>query len=186
MQHRLLALIASILTAVMGAVSVPEACTTRSFTAAFGYDAPTIVRVDEHDAGAVDAGTAHLSGDQERSASPSLEIRGPSTTSAFTFVATEAAGLADDAAGSYGPFHRLESPTQTPATAALQEANGEVWRATARGGLNPAVKAYRGPLPPGARGGRVHDSRPAFGCRTGPPRRRCDLASWFSRRHRRR
>jgi hypothetical protein len=67
-------------------------------------------------------------------------------------VATEAGGLADDAAGSYGPFHRLESPTQTPATAALQEANGGVWGATARGGLNPTVKAYQGPLPPGARG----------------------------------
>jgi hypothetical protein len=96
MQHRLLALVASILTAVMGAAAVAEACTTSSYTAAFGCDAPTIARVDDHDAGAVDAGTAQLSGDQERSASPSVEFRGPSTTSAFTFVATEAAGSSID------------------------------------------------------------------------------------------
>jgi hypothetical protein len=52
-------------------------------------------------------------------------------------VATEAAGLADDAAGSYGPFHRLEIPTQTPTIAALQEANRGILGARSRGGLNP-------------------------------------------------
>ena len=98
------------------------------------------------------AGRAHSSGMRDGPAVPSVEARGASTTFLTRNLATEAAGLADDAAGSYGPFHRLESPTQTPATAALQEANGEVWGATARGGLNPAVKAYQGPLPPGARG----------------------------------
>lgn len=53
----------------------------------------------------------------------------------------------------YGPFHRLESPTQTAATARLQAASGEIWGAPARlNGLFPCVKAYRGPLPPATRG----------------------------------
>ena len=42
--------------------------------------------------------------------------------------------------------------TQPPGVPALQEANGERWGATAQGGLGPSVKAYQGPLPPGARG----------------------------------
>ena len=58
-------------------------------------------------------------------------------------------GRPDDA---YGPFYRLEGLTQTPATAAMQEASGEVWGTTARGGLYPSVAAYQGPLPEGARG----------------------------------
>lgn len=49
-------------------------------------------------------------------------------------------------------FHRLESPTQTPDVARMQEASGEVWGRTPRGGDVPQVQAYSGPLPEGARG----------------------------------
>jgi hypothetical protein len=52
----------------------------------------------------------------------------------------------------FGPFHRLESPTQTPDDARRQEASGELWRREARFGGWAKVKAYFGPLPPGARG----------------------------------
>src|SRR5438105_857060 len=51
----------------------------------------------------------------------------------------------------FGPFHRLESPTQTPGLAREQEASGEIWGGVPRGGAWPQVKAYRGPLPEGAR-----------------------------------
>ena len=37
----------------------------------------------------------------------------------------------------YGPYHRHESPTQTIGDAAKQEASGEIWGQTARGGLGP-------------------------------------------------
>lgn len=49
-------------------------------------------------------------------------------------------------------YHRLESPTQTPADARRQAASGEMWGRTPRGGLKPTVQAFRGPLPPGCRG----------------------------------
>lgn len=49
-------------------------------------------------------------------------------------------------------YHRLESPTQTPADAALQVGSGEVWGRAALSSFIPKVKAYPGPLPPGARG----------------------------------
>ena len=53
----------------------------------------------------------------------------------------------------FGPFHRVETPTQTPETAVLQVARGEVWGATAKpNGLFPCVKAYPGRLPAGRRG----------------------------------
>jgi hypothetical protein len=51
-----------------------------------------------------------------------------------------------------GPFHRLESPTQTRADALQQVASGEVWGAPARGSDIPSVKAYRNSLPAGQRG----------------------------------
>ncbi len=54
--------------------------------------------------------------------------------------------------GSYGPFHRRESPTQTSNDAQNQEMSGEVWGRPARGSALPSVKAYRGPLPSGERG----------------------------------
>ena len=53
------------------------------------------------------------------------------------------------------PFHRLESPTQTPADAKLQDSSKEIWGKpasnTAQSNL-PCVKAYRGILPSGQRG----------------------------------
>jgi RHS repeat-associated protein len=49
-------------------------------------------------------------------------------------------------------YHRLESPTQTPADARRQERTGVIGGYAARGSAIPTVKAYNGPLPPGARG----------------------------------
>lgn len=49
-------------------------------------------------------------------------------------------------------YHRLESPTQTSATAILQEKSQELWGRPARGSNIPSVKAYRGPLPAAQRG----------------------------------
>jgi hypothetical protein len=46
----------------------------------------------------------------------------------------------------YGPFHRLESPTQTADDAKRQEETREVWGAPPRWGHWPKVKAYPGPL----------------------------------------
>ena len=65
-------------------------------------------------------------------------------------------------------YHRLESPTQTSAHASKQQASGELWgRASRIGGAIACVKAYRGPLPPHARGIEfVTDVRPTAGCNT--------------------
>jgi hypothetical protein len=52
----------------------------------------------------------------------------------------------------YGPYHRLESPTQRPEIAALQVSTGEIHGRAPRWSDIPAVKAYRGRLPPGTRG----------------------------------
>lgn len=49
-------------------------------------------------------------------------------------------------------YHRLESPTQTPETARLQEESGEIWGHPPRYSDIPAVQAYTGPLPEGRRG----------------------------------
>jgi hypothetical protein len=52
-----------------------------------------------------------------------------------------------------GPFHRVESPTQTTQVAVIQVATGEVWGTAARlGGFFPNVKAYPGALPANGRG----------------------------------
>jgi hypothetical protein len=52
----------------------------------------------------------------------------------------------------FGPFHRKQSLSQPPEMAALQELSGEMWGRAPRFGIFPAVKAYGGPLPGGARG----------------------------------
>ena len=52
----------------------------------------------------------------------------------------------------YGPFHRLESPTQTKADAIRQVQSREIWGRPARGSDIPSVKAYRNQLPPTDRG----------------------------------
>ena len=49
-------------------------------------------------------------------------------------------------------FHRLESPTQTPADAIAQQSSGELWGKGYRDSGVPYVQAYTGPLPSGARG----------------------------------
>ena len=52
----------------------------------------------------------------------------------------------------FGPFHRLESESQTVADARAQELSGEIWGRVPRHGGWPQVKAYRGPLREGDRG----------------------------------
>ena len=53
----------------------------------------------------------------------------------------------------HGPFHRVESPTQTPADAEAQVASGELHGHARKAGAPwPSVKAYVGPLPEGKRG----------------------------------
>jgi hypothetical protein len=51
-----------------------------------------------------------------------------------------------------GPYHRLESPTQTTADAVFQVNSGEIWGLPARGSNIPSVKAYRNALPTSQRG----------------------------------
>jgi RHS repeat-associated protein len=49
-------------------------------------------------------------------------------------------------------FHREESPTQTPADAAAQQASGELWGKGYRDAGVPYIQAFRGPLRAGQRG----------------------------------
>lgn len=49
-------------------------------------------------------------------------------------------------------YNRLESTTQSPEVARLQEERGELWGGVPRWGVHPAVQAYDGPLPAGRRG----------------------------------
>lgn len=54
---------------------------------------------------------------------------------------------------SHGPYHRLESPTQTSADALQQVKSGEIWgRAHKQNGAFPCVKAYPNQLPAAERG----------------------------------
>ncbi|MGH9125385.1 MAG: hypothetical protein ACRDZ8_11770 [Acidimicrobiales bacterium] len=75
----------------------------------------------------------------------------------------------------YGPFHRLESPTQTPEVAVLQQDSGEIWRRASRWGTGePVVQAWNGPLPEGARGIEFYtDSAPTGYPNIGP------LVQWY-------
>ena len=52
----------------------------------------------------------------------------------------------------FGPFHRVESPSQTVVDASTQVASGEVWGRVPFGSAWPQVQAYRGRLPEGVRG----------------------------------
>jgi hypothetical protein len=52
----------------------------------------------------------------------------------------------------FGPFHRLESPSQPGEIAGWQAASGELWGLPPRGSDRPKVKAYVGPLPGVAHG----------------------------------
>ncbi len=54
-----------------------------------------------------------------------------------------------------GPFHRLETPSQTVADAMAQQSSNEIWgKAAAHTSQSnlPCVKAYRNNLPQGRRG----------------------------------
>lgn len=67
-------------------------------------------------------------------------------------------------------YHRLESPTQPPAMATLQQQSGLLRGYSARGSLIPKVKAYDGPLPAGRRGIEfTTDVLPDDGCAPGLP-----------------
>lgn len=52
----------------------------------------------------------------------------------------------------YGPYYRVQSPSQSASVAKLQEKSGKVWGQPARYSALPSVKAFRGPLPAGERG----------------------------------
>ena len=53
---------------------------------------------------------------------------------------------------SYGPFHRLRSPTQTDEDADLQAATSELWGRPRQFSDIPQVQAWVGPLPEGESG----------------------------------
>lgn len=64
----------------------------------------------------------------------------------------------------YGPFHRVETATQTPEDARRQERSGEIWGRTPYGSAWPQVQALDGPLPRGVRGVEFYtDSAPDEG-----------------------
>ena len=52
----------------------------------------------------------------------------------------------------YGPFHRVRSPTQSDETAQLQVQSQEIWGRPRLGSDIPQVQSYAGPLPDGQRG----------------------------------
>jgi hypothetical protein len=65
-------------------------------------------------------------------------------------------------------YHRLESPTQTPADAHAQQASGEIWGKPSRFSYVAKLKAYSGPLPAGAKGVEFQtDAEPDAGCPPG-------------------
>lgn len=51
-----------------------------------------------------------------------------------------------------GPFHRLESSSQTTSDAVQQVQSGEIWGKEARWSNIPSVKAYRNQIPAKRRG----------------------------------
>ena len=66
--------------------------------------------------------------------------------------------------------HRRESPSQTPADAAQQEASNEIWGRPSIWSDIPKVKAYSGPLPEDVRGIEfTTDVPPDPGCAPGRP-----------------
>ena len=52
----------------------------------------------------------------------------------------------------HGPFHRLQSPTQSNEVADLQSQSQEIWGRPRRGSDIPQVQAYTGPLKKGEKG----------------------------------
>jgi hypothetical protein len=67
-------------------------------------------------------------------------------------------------------YHRLESPTQSPDIAFVQQLSGTIRGYPALGSHIPKVKAYDGPLPVDARGIEfTTDVAPDSGCAPGWP-----------------
>ena len=65
-------------------------------------------------------------------------------------------------------YHRLESPTQTPADARAQQAIGEIWGRPSRFSYTAKVKAYAGRLPAREKGVEFEtDAEPDAGCPPG-------------------
>ena len=61
-------------------------------------------------------------------------------------------GSSQTATREYGPYYRVETPSQTVADANRQVASKEVWGRARQGSNIASVKAYRGPLPVNRRG----------------------------------
>lgn len=88
-------ILVALTTLVAGAVRSPTSVSATKYT----YDAPAISCVDVQRFGPAEAGSTPLIGSAELPALPSMSIRGTSTTPVARSVATNTAGLADDAAG---------------------------------------------------------------------------------------
>lgn len=112
-------------------------------TAAFGYLFNQ--RAGAAARGGAARGGARLTLSQSSSGAGSNERDNPLTVS-------QASTGSSDGEAMYGPYHRLESPTQTAWTTLTQVVTQEVWGGTPRGGFTPTVQAYRGPLPDAAKG----------------------------------
>jgi hypothetical protein len=73
----------------------------------------------------------------------------------------------------FGPFHRLESPSQSAEDAAKIVTSGEVWGRPCRNIYQsdmPKAKAFDGPLPSGKRGLQFYTTvAPDKGCVPGQP-----------------
>lgn len=69
---------------------LPTGATAAAAGARFTYDVPTVARVDVRASGGADSGSAQLTVERERSALPSTQARGASTTPVARSVATEA------------------------------------------------------------------------------------------------
>ena len=61
-------------------------------------------------------------------------------------------GFGAGSALQYGPYHRVETRTQTKLVADKQERSSEIWGQSTQVSYIPAVRAYRGPLPANVRG----------------------------------
>jgi hypothetical protein len=88
----------ALLAVLVGLLLGPWAPATSASAATYTYDVPTVERVGVHTFGVAEANPPQLSAAWERSASPSVEARGASTTPVHSVVATEAASGASNAA----------------------------------------------------------------------------------------
>ena len=89
---------------VLAVVTIFVAVTLPSPTAALAhvYDAPAVASADVHELGAVRATQPQLLDQRKGSVSPLPSAQGTSTTPVGSFIATEAAGVLDEAASGQG------------------------------------------------------------------------------------